>query len=354
GQQIQQLALRRALGELPRQRLARIGERVVDELLLLAALRDGDLDLVTALGAQRLGEQRAFLDVAGDEDAARARLVVVELREKGAQHLAGRKRAIGLGEIGAITPVLSGAEEEHLNAIEAPGLMHGEYVGLLDPARIDALRRLHRRERGEAVAIDAGTLELERGGGLLHLCSQLVFDRLALAREERVRFAHELAVFGEIDLARAGAGAALDLVKQAWPRAALKERIRTGAQQKGALQRRDGAVDGPHRRERPVIIAVAGACAAMLEDLLRPMVGGDQDVGKRLVIAQEYIEARTQALDQIGFQQQRLGFRRGRHELERGGRRDHALDAGVVARWPGIGDDTFADVLRFADVEHVA
>src|SRR5262249_18338990 len=40
GQQIQQLALRRALGELPRQRLARIGERVVDELLLLAALRD--------------------------------------------------------------------------------------------------------------------------------------------------------------------------------------------------------------------------------------------------------------------------------------------------------------------------
>ena len=38
GQQLQQLALRRGLGELARQRLARIGERVIDQILLLAAL----------------------------------------------------------------------------------------------------------------------------------------------------------------------------------------------------------------------------------------------------------------------------------------------------------------------------
>src|SRR5262249_26901699 len=156
GQQLQQLALGRTLGKLARQRLARIGERVIDEILLLAALGHAHLDLVAALGAQGLGEQRALLDLVGDEDGARARLVVVKLGEKRAQHLAGRERAVGLGEIRAIAPVLAGAEKEHLHAVEAAGLMHGEHVGLLDPARIDALMRLHRRERGETVAADGG------------------------------------------------------------------------------------------------------------------------------------------------------------------------------------------------------
>ena len=71
----------------------------------------------------------------------RARLVVVELREERAQHLARLERAVGLGEIGAVAPVLSGAEEEHLDAAEAALLMDGEHVGLLGAARVDALRR---------------------------------------------------------------------------------------------------------------------------------------------------------------------------------------------------------------------
>ena len=52
GQRLEQLALGRGLGELARQRLARIGERVLDEILLLAALRHLDLDLVAALAAR--------------------------------------------------------------------------------------------------------------------------------------------------------------------------------------------------------------------------------------------------------------------------------------------------------------
>ena len=92
----------------------------------------------------------------------------------------------------------------------------------------------------------------------------------------------------------------------------------------------------------------------MLEDLRRPVVGGDQDIGKRLVVAQQHVEARPQPLDQVGLEQQRLGLGRGRDELERGGRRDHALDARVVAGRPRIGDDALLDVLGLADVEHVA
>src|SRR5262249_58415409 len=113
----------RTLGKLARQRLARIGERMIDEVLLLAALGHAHLDLVAALGGQGLGEQRTLLELVRDEDGARARLVVVELGEKRAEHLAGRKRAIGFGEISAIAPVLAGAEKEHLHAVEAAGLM---------------------------------------------------------------------------------------------------------------------------------------------------------------------------------------------------------------------------------------
>src|SRR5262249_56769418 len=121
---------------------------------------------------------------------------------------------------------------------EAAGGKPGKGAAMLVPACLPTVSHCHRRERGETVAVDGGALEVERGGGFLHLRRQLVFHRLALARQERVRLAHQLTVFGEIDLARAGAGAALDLVEQARPRAAPEEGVGTGAQQKRALQRR--------------------------------------------------------------------------------------------------------------------
>ena len=232
--------------------------------------------------------------------------------------------------------------------------MDGEHVGLLGAARIDALRRLRRRQRGQPVAVDRGALEIERGRGLLHLAGQLVAHRLALAGEEGVGLAHQLGVSGEIDLLGAGRRAALDLMQQARPRAALEKAVRAGAQQERALQRRDGAVDRPHRGERPVIAALARARAAMLEDLRRPVVRGDDDVGKRLVVAQQHVEARPQPLDQVGFEQQRLGLGRGGDELHRRGRRDHPLDARVVPGRPRVGRDPLLDVLRLADVEHLA
>ena len=95
--------------------------------------------------------------------------------------------------------------------------------------------------------------------------------------------------------------------------------------------------------------------AAMLEDLRRPMVAGDQDIGKRLVVAQLHVEARPQLLDQIGFQQQRFGLGRGGDDLDRHGRGDHAQDARRQRRVDaGVGGQPLADVFRLADIEHVA
>jgi hypothetical protein len=44
----------------------------------------------------------------------------------------------------------------------------------------------------------------------------------------------------------------------------------------------------------------------MLRDLRRRMVLRNQDVGERLVVAQQDIVARRQALDEIALEQQRL------------------------------------------------
>src|SRR5215468_12408517 len=50
GEHLEELALGRAFGKLARKRLARVGERVINEVLLLAPLRNAHLDLVAALG----------------------------------------------------------------------------------------------------------------------------------------------------------------------------------------------------------------------------------------------------------------------------------------------------------------
>ena len=84
------------------------------------------------------------------------------------------------------------------------------------------------------------------------------------------------------------------------------------------------------------------------------MIRGDQDIGKRFVVAQRDIEARPQPLDQVGFEQQRLGLGAGDDEFQRAGLRDHALDAGIEAGRPRIGADALLDVLGLADIEHVA
>ena len=145
GELAQELSLRRRLGKLAAQRLPRIGERMLDQILSLAAPRHRNLHLVTALGAQRLRQKFVIVDVVRDQDQARTRFVVIELGQKRAEDFFGRNRPVGLGEIGAIAPVLSGAEEKHLDACETALLMERKNIGFLDPARVDALMRLDRR-----------------------------------------------------------------------------------------------------------------------------------------------------------------------------------------------------------------
>ena len=108
------------------------------------------------------------------------------------------------------------------------------------------------------------------------------------------------------------------------------------------------------RCKRPKIIAATAARAAMLHDLRRCVIASDEDVGERLVVPHEHVEAGAQPLDQIRFEQQRLGLGCCGDEFERGRRRDHSFDAGIVTGRSAIGDHTLLDVLGLADIEDLA
>ncbi len=232
--------------------------------------------------------------------------------------------------------------------------MDGEDVGFLHGLRIDALLRLDRRQCGEAVAVKRRGFEREFGRGLFHLAGKLLLDEAAAAGKEVGGLVHQLGIAGKIDLAGAGPRTAPDLIEQAGPGAAFKKTVGAGAHQEGALQRGDGAVDRAGGGERPEIPSRPRLRAAMFQDLRRPVIARDQNIGKRFVVAQLHVEARPQLLDQIGLEQQRLGFGRRRHDLDRRGRRDHAQDAcRLRCGDPGVGRKPLADVLGLADIQHV-
>ena len=257
---------------------------MLDHAGLGAALRHPDFDAALGLGGQRIGQQLPARHLVRQQDEARHRLVVVELGDEAFQHLVDGKCAIGPGEVGAVAPVLAGAEEEHLHARLPAVLMGGEYVGLLDALGIDGLVGGDVRERPEAIAIFGGLLVVEPVGGLLHQALVHLAHVLAFAAQEAHGLADQHVVVLEADLARARRRAALDLMQQARARAALEYGVRARSQQERPLQHVDGAVDGASRGERPEVFALAVARAAMLDDLRRPVIVRQQNERERFVV----------------------------------------------------------------------
>src|SRR3546814_14106924 len=97
----------------------------------------------------------------------------------------------------------------------------------------------------------------------------------------------------------AGRRAALDLVHEAGPRAGRIDGIAAGTQQEGALQRGDGAVDRAGRGEGAEVVTLAVVGAAMLGDLRDSVVGGQWDVGERIVVEQQDDVVRHQAIEGV-------------------------------------------------------
>ena len=350
----QQLALGGGVGEPPGQGLLGVALGVVDEVLPLAAARAVDLHTVLDPARQRGGHQLRILDEVAGQDRARRRLVVVELSDERAEHLVGRHGPVGLREIGPVAPVLEIPEEEHLDAELAGLLVEGEHVGLLDALGVDALHALDRRERRDPVAEAGGTLELHRFGRRLHLGAHPVLHGVRLAGQEGAGRIRHGGVILRGDLARAGTGAALDLEEQAGPGAVLVVAVGAGAQQEGALQGVHRPVHRPDAREGAVIVALPPPRPPVLDDLRGGTVLRDQDVGEGLVVPHQHVEAGLELLDQVGFEEQRLGFGRGGDEFHRRRLRDHPGDAVRMRLTPRVGAHPGLQVLGLADVEDVA
>src|SRR5690606_11360289 len=244
GKALEETRLGRGLRQPTAERFTRILHCVIRQILLLATLRDGDKDPTLGLRRECVCKHRLVLDCVRKQNHSRYRLIIVELGDEGAKHFARLQRGISFREVGAVTPVLPGAEEEDLDAVLSAFLMDGENVSFFDRLRVDALVRLYVRERGETIAIDGGAFEIERLGGFLHRGCDLRLYLGGAAGEEVLRLRYKLCIVLGADLAGTRTGAALDLVEKAGAGAAFEDGIRAGADQEGALKRIDGAPDG--------------------------------------------------------------------------------------------------------------
>ena len=214
--------------------------------------------------------------------------------------------------------------------------------------------RLDLGQRADAVAQYGSALELEIGRCLFHALRQRLLDLAVAPAQEAAHLLDDRCVLLLLDAADARRRAALDLELQAGPGARREHAVGAGPERKGALQRVERAVDRGGGGEGAEILVAGLARTAVLGELRPVGIAADDDIGKRLVVAQQHVEARPEALDQVVLEQQRLGLAVGDREFHGRGRRDHAHQPG---RQPGrlrVGGDAAAQRLRLADVEDLA
>ncbi len=354
GQFAQGSRLGTAFGQSPVERLHGVAAGLLHQPPPVATLGDGDLDLPAGQFGQRLFQQVAVGQRAVDQDRARRRHFLVELHQDAGQHLVlGHVLRVG-GEEGAVAPVLPAAHEETLHRnLPALGSQRKD-IGIAHAFGVYRLGTLDEGRRAQPVAQHGGCLEIQRLCRLGHLPLDLALDRIALARKELLRLAQQLVIAGLVDPADTGGRAALDLVQQARPVAPGKEAVGAAAQQEQLLQGIDRGVDAAGAGEGSVIGARSLARAAVLHDAREVVPFAQQDEGEAFVVAQQHVVGRAEALDELRFQQQRLGFGIGGDDLHAARLADHALQPVGEAGHLGIIRHPVLQRPRLANVQHIA
>ena len=219
---------------------------------------------------------------------------------------------------------------------------------------MDGLRPLDIGQRAKPVAIDRRKLEIALVGGLGHLLGEPRLDPGRLARQEQFRIGDQVGIILLADAVDARRRAAADLVQQARPGPGREKAVRTASQQEQFLQRIEGRGDRSGACERPVILALDAPRAAMLADLRIIMVLAQQDEGEAFVVAQQDIVGRSEALDQLRFEQQRLGLGLGGDDGHAARLADHPLQPLGQFRDLGVAVDAVLEHPRLADIQDVA
>ena len=143
-----------------RQRLLRVGDRDLDQLLLLTPLRHRDLDLALGAHGQRLGKQRLLGQGLGQEQQRRRLPLAIELGDEGLHDLC-QLAVLGVCRVvGAIAVVPTAPIEEDLDAYLPSGAMRGDHVCVFHGRGVDSLPALDVGQRLQAVAERGGRLEV--------------------------------------------------------------------------------------------------------------------------------------------------------------------------------------------------
>src|SRR5271165_2838838 len=96
------------------------------------------------------------------------------------------------------------------------------------------------------------------------------------------------------------------------------------------------------------------ARAAMLDKRRRRVAGAAENIWEAFVVPEDNVVARSQLLDEVGLEQERLSLGLGGHEDKRARLRDHPRDPARLALGHHIGGDALLDRARLADIEHLA
>ncbi len=348
-------------GLLLRERLGGVARGERHQLALLAALGELEMDRTAAA----VGEERLEVgDVVGQgrqvdlaRDGGRARVVLLD---EARDDLVVARLAHGLEQEDVAADQLARADREELDG--------GLVVLPREPDEVE----LGPRERGHLLALhrplDRADLVAERGGRLVvgplrgrrHLALERGHQRLLAALEEQLDLGDVGAVVVLRDGLDARALAFLDVVQEARPLErplAVLDLDRAGPEREEPADEVHRLVDAGRRRVRPEV------AAAVVGELARPLhpreVVAERhlDVRVALVVLQADVEARLEALDEVRFEEERLGDGVRERVLDLGHPVDDAPDPVDLAgrrRLLPVRADAVAQALRLADVDDVA
>src|SRR5471032_639538 len=350
--------LRALLRQQPRQRnLGALDGQLQPFAARLLRLED-QVDAVAALLLQ--GHHQRRLVVFNIEDQGTGdELFRIVLDQEGVQHL-DLDGLLGDGggvadlrrEVGAVAQVAPAAHHRQVDA-GAPALHDdGDNVDVGVAARLHALLVQHARQRRNLIAHPGGLLEFEFGRIAVHFLFQ-VGQHFALpaAQEARGVVDVDLVVLGR-DQFHARRAAAADLVQQAGPGAVGVDAVLAGADQEHLLQNLHRLLDRPRIGEGSEVLVFFIHRAAIV-DHARRVAAGDLQVGIRFIVAEQDVEARVLRLDQVVFQDQRLGLAVRDRGLQPRDALDHHGDAWAAEVFLEVVRDALLQVARLADVEQL-
>ena len=215
----------------------------------------------------------------------------------------------------------------------------------------DDLLRLDDLEIGQLVAQARRVFELQVGSRALHAPAQLLLH-LVVAPFQHLDGRSRIARVGLLgNQPDAGAGAALDLVLQAGPRAIGEVRVLAIAKAEQLLQLLQRLPNGAGRRIRAEKAAGLLARPAVEAEARKLVSGLEVQERKTFVVAQHHVETRPVLFDEIEFEKQRLRIRIRDGHFHAHGARHQRLDLGLHVAGQEIRPDAALEISRLADVQ---